>query len=110
MLEQTLGDIKAMANAVKHMSDNIDLRVWKSRLPTDKAKKKTEKKSKRIAKAKPFPSVKPPQPTAANTTQQTTPRSAVGNQTFTSKDMSNIRNDYLQKKSELQPVKPQSLF
>jgi len=33
-----------MANAVKDMSDRIDLRVRKSLQPTDKAKKKTAKK------------------------------------------------------------------
>ena len=104
-LEQTLDDMKMMANAVKDMSDRIDLRVRKSLQPTDKAKK-----SKAIAKAKPFPSVKPPQPSVSNTTQQATPNSAVGCHSFTSKDISDIRNDYLQKQSELQPIKPQSPF
>ena len=109
-LEQTLDDMKTMANAVKDMSDRIDLRVRKSLQPTDKAKKKTTKKSKGIAKAKPFPSVKPTQPSVSNTTQQANPNSAVGSQSFTSKDISDIRNDYLQKQSELQPIKPQSPF
>ena len=109
-LEQTLDDMKTMANAVKDMSDRIDLRVRKSLQPTDKAKKKTAKKSKGIVKAKPFPSVKPPQPSVSNTTQQPTPNSAVGSQSFTSKDISDIRNDYLQKQTELKPIKPQSPF
>ena len=109
-LEQTLDDMKTMANAVKDMSDRIDLRVRKSLQPTDKAKKKTTKKSKGIATPKPFPSVKPPQPTTSNTTSQTTSNSAVGSQSFTSRDMSDIRNDYLHKQSELQPIKPQSPF
>ena len=78
--------------------------------PKRRKKKKTAKKSKGIAKAKPFPSVKPPQPSVSNTTQQATPNSAVGSQSFTSKDISDIRNDYLQKQSELQPIKPQSPF
>ena len=99
-----------MANAVKDMSDRIDLRVKKSLQPTDKAKKKTAKKSKVIAKAEPSPSVKPPQPSVSNATQQATPNSAVGSQSFTSKDISDIRKDYLQKQSELQPIKPQSPF
>ena len=63
-----------------------------------------------ISKAKPFLSVKPPQPSVSNTTQQATPNSAVGSQLFTSKEISDIRNDYLQKQSELQPIKPQSQF
>jgi hypothetical protein len=43
-----------------------------------KAKKKTAKKSEGIAKAKPFPSVKPPKPTAATPMPQASPNSAVG--------------------------------
>ncbi len=109
-LEQTLDDMKTMANAVKDISDRIDLRVRKSLQPTDKAKKKTAKKSKGIAKAKRLPSVKSPQPSVSNSTQQATPNSAVGRHSFTSKDISDIRNDYLQKQSELQPIKPQSPF
>ena len=109
-LEQTLDDMKTMANAVKDMSDRIDLRVRKSLQPTDKAKKKTPKKSKGIAKAKPFPSVKPATTSAATSTPQATPNSAVGTQSFTSKDIGDIRNDYLQKQSELQPIKPQLPF
>ena len=109
-LEQTLDDMKTMANAVKDMSDRIDLRVRKSLQPTDKAKKKTTKKSKGIGKAKPFPSVKPPQPSVSNATKQATSNNAVGSQSFTRKDISDIRNDYLQKQSELQPIKPQSPF
>ena len=109
-LEQTLDDRQTMANAVKDMSDRIDLKVRKSLQPTDKAKKTTSKKSKGIAKAKAFQSVKPPQPSASNTTSPTTPNSAIVSKSFTSKDISDIRNDYLQKQSELQPTKPQSPF
>ena len=83
-LEQISEDANKVANAVKYMNDRVDLRVRKSLQPTDKAKKKTTNKSKGIAKAKLFPSVKPPQPTTANTTPQATPNSAVGNQSFTS--------------------------
>ncbi|MFL2796234.1 MAG: hypothetical protein ACJZ81_00700, partial [Paracoccaceae bacterium] len=93
-LEQTLDDMKTMANAVKDMSDRIDLRVRKSLQPTNKPKKKTVTKSKGIAKAKPFPSVKPPQPSVSNATSQSSPNRAVGSQSFTSKDISDIRNDY----------------
>ena|GEM_PF-736566 len=111
-LEQTLDDMKTMANAVKDISDRINLRVRKSLQPKDKAKKKTTKKkttkkSKGIAKPKPkpkpFPSVKPPQSSVFNAKQQVTPNSAVVSKSFTSKDISDIRNDYLQKQSELQP-------
>ena len=67
-LEQAPGDGNKVANAVKDISDWIDLRVRKSLQPTDKTKKKTAEKSKGFAKTKPFPSVNPPQPTTANTT------------------------------------------
>jgi hypothetical protein len=77
-LEQTLDDIKVMANAVKDMSNRIDVRVRKSLQPTDKTNKKSAKKGKAIAKAKPFPSIKPPQVNTASSIQQTTPNSAVG--------------------------------
>ena len=43
-------------------------------------------------------------------TPQAIPNSAVGSQSFKSKDISDIRNDYLQKQTELQPKKPQSPF
>ena len=71
--EQTLDDMKTMANAVKDMSDRIDLRVRKSLQPTDKAKKKTAEISKGIAKVKPFPSITSPQPATGNTAQKPTP-------------------------------------
>ena len=109
-LEQISEGANKVANAVKDMSDRIDLRVRKSLLQTIKVKKKTAKKSKSIAKAKPFPSVKPAQPTTSNATPQATSNSAVGSQSFTNKDINDIRNDYLQKQSELQPTKPQSPF
>ena len=109
-LEQISEDANKRANAVKDMSDRINLRVRKSLQPTDTIKKKTAKKSKGIAQAKPFPSVKPPQPTMSNAASQATSNSAVVSQSFASKDISQIRNDFLQKQSELQPIKPQSPF
>ena len=39
--------------------------------------------------------------TLVNTAQQLTPNSAVGSQTFTSKGNSDLRNDYLQRQSDL---------
>lgn len=99
-----------MVNAVKEISVGVDLKVRKSLQPTDKAKKKIAKKRKGIAKAKPFPSVDPPKPIASNTPHQATPNSAVGSQLFATKDFSDRGNDYLQKQSGLQPIKPQSPF
>ena len=76
-LEQTLDDMKTMANAIKDMSDRIELRVRKSLYPTDKAKKKIAKKSKGINKAKPSPLVKPLKPKATLPKYQATLNSAV---------------------------------
>ena len=64
---------------------------------TNKVTKNKTKKSRGISEAKPFPSVKPPQPTTANATPKAKPNSAVGNQSFASKGISDIRKDYLQK-------------
>ena len=110
LLEQASEDTNKKANAVRYKSDRIDLRVKKSLQSADNAKKNASKKSKGVAKSEPFPSVELPQPTAANTTQQVTPCCAVGSQLFTSKGINDIRNDYLQKQSEPQPIKPQSPY
>ena len=77
---------------------------------TNKVTKNKTKQSRGISEAKPFPSVKPPKPTAITPQQQATPSSTVGSHSFTGKDISDIRNDYLQKQSELQSIKPQSPF
>ena len=74
------------------------------------ANSKIVKKSKDIAKAKPFPSVNPPQPIAANTRQQKTPNITEVSQSFTGKRIVNIRNEHLQKQCEQQPVKQHSRF
>jgi len=99
------------------IDEQIQLAANKDYTPTqhkwvtdEHGNQRKEKDSKGIAKAKPFPSVKPPTTSAATSTPQATPNSAVGTQSFTSKDISDIRNDYLQKQSELQPIKPQSPF
>ena len=54
-LAQTLDDMKTMANAVKDISDRIDLRVRKSLQPTDNTKKMKPN-------LKAFPSIKPSTP------------------------------------------------
>ena len=91
-LEQISEDANKVANAARDISYRIDFRVRKGIQPTDKVKKKTTKKSKGIAEAKPFPSLKPHQPTTPNATSQATPNSAVGSQAITSKDISDISN------------------
>ena len=54
-LEQTLDDMKTMANAVKDMSDRIDLRVRISLQPTDKAKKKDSEEKQRYCQSQTLP-------------------------------------------------------
>jgi len=70
------------------------------------------KKGKAIARVKPFPSVKPP--TQQQATNQMPPNqsasNSVGSQSMSSKDINDIGNDFLQKQSSLQPIKPQSTF
>ena len=115
-LVQTLDDLKTMTNAVKDLSDRVEMRVRKSltadtKIANQKASKKKAKKSKAI---KPFPSIKP-----NNTQQTTTPSSAtnslptnnnVSSSSFSAKDISDMRNDFVQKQQALQPIKPTPSF
>jgi hypothetical protein len=103
LLEKASEDTNKRANAARDKSDRIDLRVRKGLQPEGNAKKKKSKKSKGIAKSKPLQSVKPLKPTAANTSQQATSNSVVGDQSFTSKDISDIRNDYIQSSLNYSP-------
>ena len=66
LLEQVSADTNKRSNAVRDKSDRIEPWGKKSRHPT-----------------------------ASNATSQATPNSAVGSQSFTNKDISDIRNDYL---------------
>ena len=115
-LVQTLDDLKTMTNAVKDLSDRVEMRVRKSltadtKTANQKASKKKAKKSKAI---KPFPSIKP-----NNTQQTTTPSTAtnslptnnnVSASSFSAKDISDMRNDFVQKQQALQPIKPTPSF
>jgi len=115
-LVQTLDDLKTMTNAVKDLSDRVEMRVRKSltadtKIANKKASKKKAKKSKAI---KPFPSIKP------NNTQQTTTSSPATNSlpsnnnvsasSFSAKDISDMQNDFVQKQQALQPIKPTPSF
>ena len=111
-LVQTLDDLKTMTNAVKDLSDRVEMRVRKSlTADTKTANKKTSKKKAKKSKAiKPFPSIKP-----NNTQQTTTPSTAtnslptnnsVSTSSFSTKDISDMRNDFVQKQQALQPIKP----
>ena len=111
-LVQTLDDLKTMTNAVKDLSDRVEMRVRKSLTSDTKtANKKTSKKKAKKSKAiKPFPSIKP------NNTQQTTAPSTATNSlptnnnvsasSFSAKDISDMQNDFVQKQQALQPIKP----
>ena len=65
-LVQTLDDLKTMTNAVKDLSDRVEMRVRKSLTADTKTanKKASKKKAKKSNAIKPFPSIKP------NNTQQ----------------------------------------
>ena len=109
-LVQTLDDLKTMTNAVKDLSDRVEMRVRKSltadtKIANKKASKKKAKKSKAI---KPFPSIKPNN-TQQQTQQTTTPSSAT-NSLPTNNNISDMRNDFVQKQQALQPIKPSPSF
>tara|TARA_B100000315_G_C14416130_1_gene513304 strand:+ start:167 stop:601 length:435 start_codon:yes stop_codon:yes gene_type:complete len=122
-LVQTLDDLKTMTNAVKDLSDRVEVRVRKSlTADTKTADKKTSKKKSKKSKAiKPFPSIKPnnTQTTKQQTQQTTTPSTPtnslptnnnVSASSFSAKDISNMRNDFVQKQQALQPIKPLPSF
>ena len=115
-LVQTLDDLKTMTNAVKDLSDRVEMRVRKSLTADTKiANKKTSKKKAKKSKAiKTFPSIKP-----NNTQQTTTPSTAtnslptnnnVSASSFSANDISDMRNDFVQKQQALQPIKPTPSF
>jgi len=115
-LVQTLDDLKTMTNAVKDLSDRVEMRVRKSLTADTKTanKKASKKKAKKSKAIKPFPSIKP-----NNTQQTTTPSSAtnslptnnnVSASSFSAKDISDMRNDFVQKQQALQPIKPTPSF
>ena len=118
-LVQTLDDLKTMTNAVKDLSDRVEMRVRKSlTADTKTANKKTSKNKAKKSKAiKPFPSIKP---NDTQTTQQTkTPFTAnnslptnnnVSASLFNAKDISDMRNDFVKKQQALQPIKPTPSF
>ena len=119
-LVQTLDDLKTMTNAVKDLSDRVEMRVRKSlTADTKTANKKTSKNKAKKSKAiKPFPSIKPNN-TQQQTQQNTTPSTAtnslptnnnVSSSSFSAKDISDMRNDFVQKQQALQPIKPTPSF
>ena len=122
-LVQTLDDLKTMTNAVKDLSDRVEVRVRKSLTADTKTanKKASKKKAKKSKAIKPFPSIKPnnTQTTKQQTQQTTTPSTPtnslptnnnVSASSFSAKDISNMRNDFVQKQQALQPIKPLPSF
>lgn len=102
-LEHTLDDMKTMANAVKDISDRIDLRVRKSLQPKDNAKNIKPN-------VKVFPSIKPstpltPKPNTAADSNASSTRDVPSPSLSSSSD---ARDDFLQKQNALSPTRPQS--
>ena len=119
-LVQTLDDLKTMTNAVKDLSDRVEIRVRKSLTADTKTanKKTSKKKAKKSKPIKPFPSIKPNN-TQQQTQQTTTPSTAtnslptnnnVSASSFSAKDISDMRNDLVQKQQAVQPIKPTPSF
>ncbi len=100
-LQQTLDDMKMLTTAVKDLNDRIEIRVRKSLVKSDSTA--TAKPTKKVKKAKPFPSVSsPPPPTKPNIPTQTSDKMKV----LQKADFNKMRDDLLAKQQSLQPTKP----
>ena len=100
-LQQTLDDMKMLTTAVKDLNDRIEIRVRKSLVKSDSTA--TAKPTKKVKKAKPFPSVSsPPAPTKPNIPTQTSDKMKV----LQKADFNKMRDDLLAKQQALQPIKP----
>ena len=116
-LVQTLDDLKTMTNAVKDLSDRVEMRVRKSLTADTKTtdKKTSKKKSKKSKAIKPNNTQTTQQQTQQTTTPSTPTNSLPTNNnvsasSFSAKDISDMRNDFVQKQQALQPIKPLSSF
>ncbi len=114
---QTLDDLKTMTNAVKDLSDRVEMRVRKSLTADTKTtdKKTSKKKSKKSKAIKPNNTQTTQQQTQQTTTPSTPTNSLPTNNnvsasSFSAKDISDMRNDFVQKQQALQPIKPLSSF
>ena len=115
-LVQTLDDLKTMTNAVKDLSDRVEMRERKCLTANTKtaSEKIRKKKAIKFKVIKPFPSIKP------NKTQQTTTPStatnslptnnSVSTSSLSAKIISDMQNDFVQKQQALQPIKPTPSF
>ena len=116
-LVQTLDDLKTMTNAVKDLSDRVEMRVRKSLTADTKTtdKKTSKKKSKKSKAIKPNNTQTTQQQTQQTTTPSTPTNSLPTNNnvsasSFSAKDISDMRNDFVQKQQALQPIKPTPSF
>ena len=116
-LVQTLDDLKTMTNAVKDLSDRVEMRVRKSLTADTKTtdKKTSKKKSKKSKAIKPNNTQTTQQQTQQTTTPSTPTNSRPTNNnvsasSFSAKDISDMRNDFVQKQQALQPIKPTPSF
>ncbi len=101
-LQQTLDDMKILTTAVKDLNDRIEIRVRKSLFKSDS--KATAKPTKKVSKAKPFPSVSSPptQPKPNNNPPQTDAKLNALKQV----DFNKMRDDLLAKQQSLKPIQP----
>ena len=116
-LVQTLDDLKTMTNAVKDLSDRVEMRVRKSLTADTKTtdKKTSKKKSKKSKAIKPNNTQTTQQQTQQTTTPSTPTNSLPTNNnvsasSFSAKDIIDMRNDFVQKQQALQPIKPTPSF
>ena len=116
-LVQTLDDLKTMTNAVKDLSDRVEMRVRKSLTADSKtANKKTSKKKSKKSKAIKHNNTQTTQQQTQQTTTPSTPTNSlptnnnVSASSFSAKDISDMQNDFVQMQQALQPIKPTPSF
>jgi hypothetical protein len=104
-LADTMDDLLTLTTATKDLSDRINTRVAKSlnASDSDAIKYKPNAKSK-AKKVKSFPSITAlPKPKSNNLPTS----NAVSSTSTSANDIQNVRNDFMAKQQESQPIKPQ---
>ena len=101
-LQQTLDDMKILTTAVKDLNDRIEIRVRKSLFKSDS--KATAKPTKKVSKAKPFPSVSSPLPSTKSNNNPTQTDAKLN--ALKQVDFNKMRDDLLAKQQSLKPIQP----
>lgn len=104
-LEDTLDDMKILTNAVKDLSDRIEMRVRKNLNSNDENKKKVMKYKKPNIQALPYSKSPSPIPSQKNNSLPTS--NSISSHTITSNDYDKVKSDFMSKQKSFQPITPQ---